>query len=79
MATHASPKITVGVEELTTLIESVVRKVVHEELALLVAGQPGTLVLREDSPSTRIWRRSSNEVSAARRGCTLRPRYGMSD
>jgi hypothetical protein len=50
MATQISPKITVSAEELTALIESVVRKVVREELAQLVAGQPRTLVLKEDSP-----------------------------
>jgi len=50
MATQISPKITVSAEELGALIESVVRKVVREELAQLLAGQPRTLRLKEDSP-----------------------------
>jgi hypothetical protein len=50
MATHVSPKITVNVEELTALIESVVRKVVREKLADLVGGSPRTLRLRGESP-----------------------------
>jgi hypothetical protein len=50
MSTQISPKVTVSAEELAALIESVVRKVVREELAQLVAGQPRTLVLKEDLP-----------------------------
>jgi hypothetical protein len=50
MATQISPKITVSAEELTALIESSVRKVIREELAQLLAGRPGTLQLKEDSP-----------------------------
>ena len=50
MATQVSPKIPVSADELTALIEAVVRKVLREELAQLLAGQPRTLQLREDSP-----------------------------
>jgi hypothetical protein len=50
MATQATPKVTVSAEELAALIESVVRRVVREELAQLLAGQPVTLRLKEDSP-----------------------------
>jgi hypothetical protein len=50
MAPQISPKITVSAEKLTALIESAVRKVVREEPAQRIAGQPRTLRLKEESP-----------------------------